>query len=166
MHEMGITRSYKCQTVWSVSTRKVLITRRKRNLWGIKELGMFVMFISAECWYNAAVKASFVGNIGCVRERTTPKQINCGWETLELNVFNEFILTGVWQFVEEKIDYFWRETGSVTTGWCVGAEEETVTQYSKHTDNHGTRFSVHSSSFLCPHLNSSCQLIKEWVSIK
>lgn len=74
------------------------------------------MFISAECWYNAAVKASFAGNMRCVRERTAPKQINCGWETLELNVFNEFILTGVRQFVEEKIDYFWRETGSVATG--------------------------------------------------
>lgn len=30
-------------------------------------------------------------------------------------LFNELILAGLWCFVEAKINYFWRETGSVTT---------------------------------------------------
>lgn len=77
---------------------------------------MFRRYISVECWYKAAAEALFVGAMRNVRENSTPKQIKCGWETLELDVLNEFILTGAWQFLEEKIDYFWRETGSVTRG--------------------------------------------------
>lgn len=55
--------------------------------WGVLE-GLFQL------------SALFVGEARCVSENSTPKQIKCGWETLQLDVLNEFILTGAWRFLE------------------------------------------------------------------